>query len=206
MLYPVNETFYSLKGEGKWTGFPMFFIRLSGCNLNCDFCDTPHRDHSKKSIKDLVELAQCHPSKRVVITGGEPTLHNLEPLIDALWSKGFSCHLETNMTTWTDSITKFTWTAGCPKSMMIDFTLIPYMNEIKILAGLPDWKALAKGIEFLARPDTNLYIMPLAKSWQEGDRTQNDLIQENIEEAIQFCKENPRFGLCMQFHKVLGIE
>jgi len=57
-MLKVNETFYSLQGEGRWTGQVMFFIRLSGCNLNCSWCDTQYLEF---------------PSKRVVITGGEPT-------------------------------------------------------------------------------------------------------------------------------------
>ena len=57
-MLKVNETFYSLQGEGHWAGQAMFFIRLSGCNLNCPWCDTQYLEF---------------PSKRVVITGGEPT-------------------------------------------------------------------------------------------------------------------------------------
>jgi len=83
-MLKVNETFYSLQGEGHWTGQAMFFIRFSGCNLNCPWCDTQYETFTQKEEEALVEKALEFPSKRVVITGGEPTLQYLRKLTSLL--------------------------------------------------------------------------------------------------------------------------
>ena len=98
MLYNINETFYSLQGEGLWTGTPMFFIRLSGCNLNCKFCDTDYSHHYSDSIEGLVEKVLQSKAERVVITGGEPGLQDTIPLVTSLHSYYLKVHVETNGT------------------------------------------------------------------------------------------------------------
>lgn len=77
---PISETFTSIQGEGKLTGTPSHFIRLSGCNLRCSWCDTPYASWSPEStsrtIGDLVEQAQAAEVQHVVVTGGEPMMFN----------------------------------------------------------------------------------------------------------------------------------
>jgi len=78
---PVNELFYSLQGEGKLTGTPSVFVRTSGCNLRCWFCDSYHTSweptHATMSVDDIVEEVQSHEdADHVVLTGGEPLIHD----------------------------------------------------------------------------------------------------------------------------------
>ena len=99
-MYRVNEIFCSLQGEGFWTGTPMVFLRFSGCNLKCPFCDTDHGGFREMSDGEIVaEILQAGGScRRVCVTGGEPSLQLDEVLVDALHGAGFKVHVETNGT------------------------------------------------------------------------------------------------------------
>jgi 7-carboxy-7-deazaguanine synthase len=96
----VSETFYSLQGETSFAGYPCFFIRLSGCNLRCTWCDTTyaHEEPGRRlSLRRLLELAAVYPAALVAITGGEPLLQeNVYPLLDQLLAAGRRVLLETN--------------------------------------------------------------------------------------------------------------
>lgn len=70
----VNEIFCSLQGEGRWTGTPAVFLRLSGCNLRCSFCDTAHENGVEMSVADILSAVTRFGVKHIVITGGEPTM------------------------------------------------------------------------------------------------------------------------------------
>ena len=117
-MYHVNDIFYSLQGEGFWTGTPMVFLRLAGCNLRCPFCDTEFSASREMTAEDIVaalnaayppsvipgtssvipDLTRNLPSRRTCITGGEPSLQLDDTLIKALHQAGFIIHLETNGT------------------------------------------------------------------------------------------------------------
>jgi len=94
------ETFYSLQGEGFHQGKAAFFIRLAGCDVGCVWCDVKESwdasKHPHKTIQSLVEEAASHPSPLVIITGGEPLLHQLDSLTSALKAIGKQVHLETS--------------------------------------------------------------------------------------------------------------
>ena len=94
----VNEFFVSLQGEGHFTGTPAFFLRLSGCNLQCSFCDTSHQSYKEMSEDEIVEEASHHAPRHIVITGGEPALQLTPSLIDKLHEAGFFIQVETNGT------------------------------------------------------------------------------------------------------------
>jgi 7-carboxy-7-deazaguanine synthase len=74
----ISETFYSLQGEGELTGVPSVFIRTAGCNLRCNWCDTPYAswrpEGTERTVDDLVAEACAHPGRHVVLTGGEPMI------------------------------------------------------------------------------------------------------------------------------------
>jgi len=95
----INEIFYSMQGEGKWTGLPNIFIRTTGCNLRCSFCDTKYAyEYGKEmSIEEIVKDIRKYPCKHVCITGGEPLLQDETlDLIDALLKRDYKIILETN--------------------------------------------------------------------------------------------------------------
>ncbi len=95
----INEIFYSLQGEGKWSGLPNIFIRTSGCNLRCSYCDTKYayeKGEQKKS-NEIINYIKKYPCKKICITGGEPLLqNNIEKLIRKLEEKNYHIIIETN--------------------------------------------------------------------------------------------------------------
>ena len=98
-MYKVNEIFQSLQGEGYNTGTASVFIRLSGCNLKCAFCDTQHASGTMMTAQDIVETVMHYPAAPlIVITGGEPTLQLDTTLIQALKTTGKRIAIETNGT------------------------------------------------------------------------------------------------------------
>ncbi|MBK4715763.1 MULTISPECIES: 7-carboxy-7-deazaguanine synthase QueE [Tenebrionibacter/Tenebrionicola group] len=122
MQYPINEMFQTLQGEGYFTGVPAIFIRLQGCPVGCAWCDTQHtwdkraerevslfsvlaktRESDKWSSASADELLaaigrQGYTARHVVITGGEPCIHDLRPLTVLLEENGFRCQIETSGT------------------------------------------------------------------------------------------------------------
>ena len=94
----INEIFYSLQGEGYHTGTPAVFIRFSGCNLKCDFCDTRHEEGEMMTDEDIVNEIGKYPAVMVILTGGEPSLWIDDAFIDLLHHAGKYVCIETNGT------------------------------------------------------------------------------------------------------------
>ncbi|WP_241612493.1 7-carboxy-7-deazaguanine synthase QueE [Rosenbergiella epipactidis] len=122
MLYPINEMFQTLQGEGFYTGAPAIFIRLQGCPVGCSWCDTKHtwekyadqqqpltnivhksaesEAWADASVEQLLAVIaeQGWTAKHIVITGGEPALYDLSPLTEQFEQQGFRCQIETSGT------------------------------------------------------------------------------------------------------------
>ena len=159
MQYPINEMFQTLQGEGYFTGVPAIFIRLQGCPVGCAWCDTKHtwdkladREVSLFSIlaktkesdkwgpassEDLLAIIgrQGWTARHVVITGGEPCIHDLTPLTSLLEQNGFSCQIETSGTHEV-RCTPHTWVTVSPKvamrgGMAVLTSALRRANEIK---------------------------------------------------------------------------
>jgi 7-carboxy-7-deazaguanine synthase len=99
MPLQVCETFYSLLGESTWAGLPAFFIRLTGCNLRCRYCDTvyAYEGGQEMTAAVLLQAAGSHPARRVLVTGGEPLLQTgTLTLLASLADQGLTVLLETN--------------------------------------------------------------------------------------------------------------
>jgi 7-carboxy-7-deazaguanine synthase len=97
-ILKVSEIFTSIQGEGLFTGKPMHFVRMSGCNLGCIYCDTPEKSESfELTIGDMLEKIKDPPFFPVYITGGEPLLQESTLfLIINLFAQGREVHLDTN--------------------------------------------------------------------------------------------------------------
>jgi 7-carboxy-7-deazaguanine synthase len=99
----ISEIFYSLQGEGTLTGVPSVFVRTSGCNLRCNWCDTPyaswHPEGEQRTIAQIVAAVEEHPARHVVLTGGEPMIaKDIRALAAAIRERGHHLTIETAAT------------------------------------------------------------------------------------------------------------
>ena len=135
----INEIFYSLQGEGSFTGTPAVFIRFSGCNTKCPFCDTQHEEYVEMTEDEILAEVKKYPANHVVITGGEPTLQLTPSLCQKLQENLFFVQIETNGSVKLDS--KFNlkdqeeslidWVTCSPKNLPIK---IQRIDELKVTA------------------------------------------------------------------------
>jgi len=200
MDYPIVEIFRSIQGEGFHVGTSCIFIRLAGCPLSCSFCDTNKRAQRTLSEVDIVhEIKMRWPPSTVpypllapsisVITGGEPTLYNLQPLVYKLHEQGYRVHLETNGYAKTSNID---WVTLSPKRAL----QIPpgvYGHEVKWL--VPEWSL--KDIQRLKDCGRDHFVQPINK--------RKTLNYENIRACLSMIDADPSLRLSIQMHKVLGV-
>lgn len=160
-LYPVHEVFHTFQGEGTHMGRAAFFIRLFGCPVKCSFCDsagTWHPDYVPKDIKrhsvaELVRMAEETRAGFVVITGGEPTIHDLGPLLMALSDAGIGAAIETCGGFNTPDLVKvgFAWMTLSPKRNKLPTKeALAHFSELKIIVdhtdAIEEWMATLAGI------------------------------------------------------------
>jgi 7-carboxy-7-deazaguanine synthase len=105
---PINELFYSLQGEGTLAGMPTVFVRTSGCNLRCWFCDSYHTSweptHAWMDLDGILAAVEEYDAEHVVLTGGEPMMHEASAeLLDRLGERGYHTTVETNGTIYRDT-------------------------------------------------------------------------------------------------------
>jgi 7-carboxy-7-deazaguanine synthase len=192
----VVEIFYSIQGEGANTGMPVIFIRLSGCNLKCWFCDTEWDRHIEMSIPELLKSIEQYPCKNIIWTGGEPTLQLNDAILEH-FSEYYNC-IETNGTNPVPA--KIDYISCSPKVpphiLKQNFSFI---DEIRY--------PLNKG----ERPPS-IDELPLAKHYYisplflGAENKRMDLSQENIDYCIDYLKHNPGWKLSIQLHKLLNIQ
>lgn len=177
----INEIFYSLQGEGFHTGTPALFIRFSGCNLKCSFCDTKHEEGVWMSDEDIVAKAKECPAKMVVLTGGEPSLWIDEAFVEKLHQAGKYVCIETNGThPIPDSVD---WITCSPKGAPVVLTRI---DEVKVVyTGDEDVEP------YLSLPAQVHFLQPCSC--------------KNTQEVVAYIQEHPQWRLSLQTHKWIGI-
>lgn len=193
----INEIFYSLQGEGFFTGTPAIFIRFAGCNLNCEFCDTKHQSYKDYTNDEILrEIAKYTPCNRVVLTGGEPTLQITAELLDCLVKNGYRVNVETNGTKPLPLLAKIDWVVCSPKFEFCPKADIKldYIDELKVVYRGKE-QDMNKYDDIEA---TYCYLQPC----DTGNANTNKRI---IEEAIEFIKQNPKWRLSLQTQKILNI-
>lgn len=194
----INETFLSLQGEGYFTGTPAFFLRFSGCNLDCPFCDTQHQSFSEMSEEEIVREASSHEARHIVITGGEPALQLTQSLVDKLHEAGFFIQVETNGTLPLPE--GIDWVTVSPKAPLYIPPRGEYPNELKLL-----YMGNGTDPESVVSPllgegsEPRLYLQPL----DTGDEVRNRLI---LRDTIAYVLQHPKWSLSLQTHKLLGIK
>ncbi len=198
----VQEIFPTLQGEGPYVGQPATFIRLGGCNLACEFCDTEFESYKKFSLSEILSEVKKFAKKLVVITGGEPMRQPIERLCDELVKLGFLVQIETNGTIFRELnpgvkiICSPKVTAG--KYHQIRPDLISRINAFKFILSKSNENyrdVVDVGQSETAAP---VYLQPM----DEYDENKN---RENLKYAADLCLERG-FFLSLQTHKILGIK
>ncbi|MDE6125535.1 MAG: 7-carboxy-7-deazaguanine synthase QueE [Muribaculaceae bacterium] len=187
----VKEIFYSLQGEGFHTGTPAVFVRLSGCNLRCPFCDTDHADGREMTAGEIVGAILAYPSRHVVVTGGEPSLQLDEELVGALRGAGFFIQVETNGTRpLPDGID---WVTCSPKGAPL---AIGRADELKLVFGGGDGMPLPS--DFDGFDAAHRFLQPC----DTGDAGRNAAV---MAACVEYVKGDPRWRLSLQTHKLIDI-
>ncbi|AFY39457.1 Radical SAM domain protein [[Leptolyngbya] sp. PCC 7376] len=195
--YPIVETFHSLQGEGVWCGVSAFFIRLAGCDVGCPWCDTKiswsAKHHHQVAIATLTEQVKKAMPRIIVITGGEPLMHDLKPLTDALKSLDIPLHIETSGSHPLSG--EFDWITLSPKTFKQPLPEIyAFVNELKVVIDNEadfDW---AESEANKINPTIPKYLQP---QWENSDS--KDLI-------FQYILKHPDWRLGLQTHKFLGVQ
>jgi organic radical activating enzyme len=194
---PVMEHFYTLQGEGFHQGRAAYFIRLAGCDVGCVWCDVKESwdalKHPLFNVESLKFKVKETPAEIVVITGGEPLMHNLDELTNELQSAGLKTHIETSGAYPLSG--KWDWICLSPKKFKAPLPeIISLANELKIVVFNKsdfDW---AEKYTALVSPECKLYLQP---EW--------DKAAEMTPSIIDHIKANPQWELSLQIHKYINV-
>jgi organic radical activating enzyme len=197
MNLPVMEHFYTLQGEGAFTGYAAYFIRLGGCDVGCTWCDVKEswdiNAHPKMSIDAIADLTQNSGTKIAVITGGEPTMHDLTALTQAIQNLQIRTHIETSGTNPISG--DWDWICFSPKRFKKPLEMyFELSDELKVVIAHKNDLRWAKEFEAKMHKNCKLYIQP---EWDNRNEMTNL--------CIDFIKENPNWSLSLQTHKYIDI-
>ena len=215
-MYKINEVFYTLQGEGAHSGIPAVFVRFSGCNLRCPWCDTEFSDFTEMSADEIVREALSiydipnERRKMLVLTGGEPSLQVDTPLIDALHAAGFYICIETNGTRpLPDGID---WITCSPKELSLQHSAFSHhtplelkkVDEVKVVfTGTYDpeiWRSQLEAEHWLLQPlrYTGEWLLNNCDAF-EDDRN------DNLDDTVRYILSHPFWRLSVQLHKIVGL-
>lgn len=185
MKYKITEVFPSIQGEGFFTGKPVTFVRFSGCNMACSFCDTDFDSWNAMSSQELFKEIQKYPARHIVLTGGEPSLQLNEDneILFLLKQAGYFLQMETNGTGEKESLVD--WYTVSPKTGILPKY---YFNELKLLYPFQcpgDWQEVPCEVRYL-QP-----VFPYTEAV--------------VKQICDYIQEVPGWRLSMQVHKILNI-
>lgn len=188
--WSINNIFYSIAGESSLAGMPMIFIRFSGCNLRCDFCDQKEAwtNGTKMAWNEIHEVISKFPCKKICLTGGEPYNQDIELMSDLLKKAGFWIFVETNGVIYKPARTINHITVS-PKTT-IHPAFLALATEFKYII------QTKKDIERIVSDGfkRTIYLQPV----------------DNSPEAIEICKDailkDGHWRLSLQLHKIIGIK
>lgn len=184
----VNDIFYSLQGEGRNTGRAAIFIRFSGCNQKCPFCDTDFSSYEELSDNEILDRVKDFPSRFVVLTGGEPSLQVDKPFVDLFHANGYELAMETNGTH--EVVDGIDWITCSPKGK----TVIGRCDELKCIFEESTIEPDDHGIDAEFK-----YLQPC----DVQDDCRNARI---IGRCIDYILANPEWRLSLQTHKLIGFK
>jgi len=188
----VNEIFYSLQGEGARAGQPTLFIRLSGCDLSCGFCDTEFKSGTEVPDSLLLERVKQNGCEWVTWTGGEPMLQLRSETVNLFKANGLKQSLETN--------------GGHPVPFDIDWLVVsPKVSEHVLARNFPNgvdelryaWHCGKLSVPVPDIPASHKYLSPIFDG--------NEQNLANLKHCVALCKKNPEWRLSIQQHKLWNI-
>ena len=177
----INEIFYSLQGEGFHTGTPAVFVRFSGCNLKCSFCDTCHEEGTLMSDDEILAKVSAYPANMVILTGGEPSLWIDEDLIDSLHKAGKYVCIETNGTR--ELPEGIDWVTCSPKEGAK--VVLKRIDEVKVVYTEQDLS------DYLSMKAAYHFLQPCSC--------------KNTEKVVKYILGHPQWKLSLQTHKLIAI-
>jgi 7-carboxy-7-deazaguanine synthase len=191
------EHFYTIQGEGYHQGKAAYFIRLGGCDVGCVWCDVKDSwdasRHEQLAIGNLQQAIKQTPAKLVVITGGEPLMHNLDELTTVLQQHGLQTNIETSGAHPLSG--NWDWICLSPKKFKAPLPeILPLANELKIVVFNKsdfDW---AEKYAALVNPNCKLYLQP---EWDKANEVTPLL--------VDYIKANPKWQLSLQVHKYINV-
>ncbi len=191
------EHFYTIQGEGYYQGSAAYFIRLGGCDVGCVWCDVKDswdaEIHPKLNIESLKSTVEQTPAKIVVITGGEPLMHQLDGLTSTLKAAGLKTNIETSGAHPISG--EWDWICLSPKKFKAPLPEICLKaNELKIIVFNKsdfDW---AEKYAALVTPKCRLYLQP---EWDKAG--------EMTPLIIEYIKAHPKWELSLQIHKYINV-
>jgi len=197
MTHPVMEDFYTIQGEGAFQGHAAYFIRLGGCEVKCVWCDVKDswdvNAHPRVSIATLGERAQASGSPIVLVTGGEPTMHNLDRLTRELRGRGLRTHIESSGAY--PLTGQWDWVCFSPKKFKAPHSsFAQHANELKVVIFHKTDFQWAEEHAALVSPHCELYLQP---EWSRE--------KEMLPQIVAYVKQHPRWKISLQIHKYMDI-
>lgn len=191
------EQFYTIQGEGSYSGRPAYFIRLAGCDVGCVWCDVKESwdagEHQITAINDLVNKVTETNTDFCVITGGEPAMYPLNTLIDALKSQGIETAIETSGCYPLEG--DIDWYCFSPKKFKAPVDeAYKRANELKVVIAHPSDFEWAEGHAEKVTDNCLLYLQP---EWSKQERF--------LPLIIDYIKSHPQWRISLQTHKFMNI-
>lgn len=196
-MLPIMEEFYTIQGEGFYTGKAAYFIRIGGCDVGCHWCDVKESwdasIHPLINVDQVVENAIQQPARTVVITGGEPLTFNLDYLTQKLKSNSISVHIETSGAHPFSG--SFDWICLSPKkNAPPQATYYQLAHELKVIVYNRHDFEWAKEHADKVSPSCKLYLQP---EWSKRN--------EMMPLIVDFVMNNPKWNVSLQSHKYMNI-
>jgi len=196
-IYPVVEIFHSVQGEAFHTGVPHVFIRFGNCNLRCEWCDTDFLTYNEMALEEIITEVLSYSCNRVIFTGGEPCIQDLQTIGKELKKHNIHLSVETNGTIKVPDI--IDWICVSPKDQLYPNVGIKQRtgDELKVVycgQDLSLYDDLKTGFQ-------HHFIQPCyLENESIADNGRSFALVENI------VKSNPGWRLSLQTHKWMGVD
>lgn len=194
---PIMEQFYSVQGEGYYSGRPAYFIRIAGCDVGCTWCDVKEswnaNEHEVLTVEAIVAKVAATKTEFVVVTGGEPAMYNLERLTEAL--KALNCYIAIETSGVYPLSGTIDWVCFSPKKFKAPHEdIYAKANELKVIVFNKHDLQWAEEHAAKLNNDCKLYLQ---SEWSKHEKL--------LPVILEYIKENPKWTLSLQTHKYINV-